>query len=131
MRRSKRWVSVSALTAILMVVLGLSMCSVASAQEVGWEALTNRALALSRQGKYREAIPVAKEALKVAEQTFGPNHPNVAQSLNSLALLYKVLGQYAKAEPLYKRALAIRERALRLIDGAPQWFACSIGGPVP
>ena len=34
------------------------------------------------------------------------------RSLNNLAMLYDSLGDYAKAEPLYKRALAIREKAL-------------------
>jgi tetratricopeptide (TPR) repeat protein len=36
----------------------------------------------------------------------------VAESLNNLALLYDTQGQYAQAEPLYKRSLAIREKAL-------------------
>ena len=39
-------------------------------------------------------------------------HPDVANSLNNLALLHKGKGQYAKAEPLYGRALAIREKTL-------------------
>jgi tetratricopeptide (TPR) repeat protein len=36
----------------------------------------------------------------------------VAQSLNNLALLYGAQGRYAEAESLYKRSLAIREKAL-------------------
>ncbi len=32
--------------------------------------------------------------------------------LNNLALLYKAQGRYAEAEPLYKRSLAIDEKAL-------------------
>ena len=36
----------------------------------------------------------------------------MATSLNNLAGLYDSLGDYAKAEPLYKRALAIWEKAL-------------------
>ena len=36
----------------------------------------------------------------------------MATSLNNLAELYHAQGQYAQAEPLYKRALAIREKAL-------------------
>jgi tetratricopeptide (TPR) repeat protein len=36
----------------------------------------------------------------------------VATSLNNLAALHKAQGQYAKAEPLYQRSLAIREKAL-------------------
>jgi tetratricopeptide (TPR) repeat protein len=38
----------------------------------------------------------------------------VALSLNNLASLYDSQGQYAKAEPLYNRALTIREKALGL-----------------
>ena len=34
------------------------------------------------------------------------------QSLNNLAALYQAQGRYAEAEPLYKRALAIDEKAL-------------------
>ena len=36
----------------------------------------------------------------------------MAGSLNNLAWLYAAQGRYAKAEPLYKRALAIVEKAL-------------------
>jgi hypothetical protein len=39
-----------------------------------------------------------------------PGHPDVAVSLNNLASLYSIQGRYAEAEPLNKRALAIRER---------------------
>jgi tetratricopeptide (TPR) repeat protein len=36
----------------------------------------------------------------------------VATSLNGLASLYGARGQYTQAEPLFKRALAIDEKAL-------------------
>jgi tetratricopeptide (TPR) repeat protein len=42
----------------------------------------------------------------------GPDHPDVAMTLNNLAVLYKFAGKYAEAEPLYQRALAIFEAAL-------------------
>ncbi|MCP9787362.1 CHAT domain-containing tetratricopeptide repeat protein, partial [Cyanobium sp. N5-Cardenillas] len=42
----------------------------------------------------------------------GPEHPNTAQALNNLAFLYVNQGRYGEAEPLYKRALAIFEKAL-------------------
>ena len=42
----------------------------------------------------------------------GPDHPDVARSLNNLADLYERQGRYAEAEPLFERALAIRERAV-------------------
>jgi CHAT domain-containing protein len=39
-------------------------------------------------------------------------HPDVAESLNNLALVYQRQGAYPKAEPLYFRALDIREKVL-------------------
>ncbi len=46
------------------------------------------------------------------EKALGPDHSDVATSLNNLAVLYDAQGRYAEAEPLYKRALAILEKAL-------------------
>jgi tetratricopeptide (TPR) repeat protein len=45
-------------------------------------------------------------------KTVGPEAPNLGTGLNNLALLYTDQGQYAKAEPLYRRTLAIYEKAL-------------------
>ena len=42
----------------------------------------------------------------------GPQHPDVATSLNSLAVLYSAQGRYEAAEPLLERALAISEVVL-------------------
>jgi tetratricopeptide (TPR) repeat protein len=50
--------------------------------------------------------------LAIREKVLGPEHPDVAQSLNNLGELYRIQGRYAEAEPLLKRALAIRERVL-------------------
>ncbi len=36
----------------------------------------------------------------------------MATDLNNLALLYQAQGNYAEAEPLYRRSLAIQEKAL-------------------
>jgi tetratricopeptide (TPR) repeat protein len=67
---------------------------------------------LYQQGRYVQATILAKRALEDAQAKEGPDHLEVARSLNNLALLYATQGEYAKAEPLYKRALAIREKAL-------------------
>ena len=50
--------------------------------------------------------------MAIREKALGPDHPDVAQSLNNLALLYYHQGRYADAEPLYKRAIALNEKAL-------------------
>ncbi len=67
---------------------------------------------LYAQGRYRDALPFAEEALRLGEQEFGPTDPTTATLLNNLALIYHAQGRYAEAEPLHKRALGIRERAL-------------------
>ncbi len=52
------------------------------------------------------------ETPALREGALGPEHPDVAQSLNNLAALYDDQGRYAEAEPLYQRSLAIWEKAL-------------------
>lgn len=97
---------------LLTVILGISFVVPTYAQEILWDELNTKVITLHQQGRYSEAATVAEEALKVAEETFGADHPDVAQSLNNLAALYQDQGKYAQAEPLYKRALAIMEKAL-------------------
>jgi tetratricopeptide (TPR) repeat protein len=48
----------------------------------------------------------------IREKTLGPDHPDVAVSLNNLGLLYESQGRYGNAEPLLKRSLAIAEKTL-------------------
>ena len=64
------------------------------------------------RGDYAKAEPLYQRALAIREKALGPEHPDVARSLNNLANLYHDRGDYAKAEPLYQRALAIREKSL-------------------
>ena len=47
-----------------------------------------------------------------ARRRWGPSTPTWARALNNLAALYRAQGRYAEAEPLYRRSLAIREKAL-------------------
>ena len=42
----------------------------------------------------------------------GSEHPDVASYLNNLAWLYSNQGKYQEAEPLFKRALEIKEKVL-------------------
>ena len=42
---------------------------------------------VANQGKYDDAEPLYKRALAIREETLGPRHPDVAGSLNNLALL--------------------------------------------
>jgi len=53
-----------------------------------WQNLDARIVAFYQQGWYAEAVNLAKEALKFAEESFGADHVNVAESLNKLALIF-------------------------------------------
>jgi len=99
---------------IVAAALTLSFASVMSsvAQRNEAEALHKQVIELYRAEKYTDAIPLAERVLAIREKALGLDHPDVALSLNNLALLYKAQGRYADAEPVYKRALAIYEKAL-------------------
>ncbi len=50
-----------------------------------------------------------KEAFVVMEAAFGPNHPDVAVTLESWAGVLRLLGRLDEAEALEARAQAIRK----------------------
>lgn len=56
-------------------------------------------------------FPAKSQDGRNAEE-FEPQDAHLAAKLNNLALAYKALGRFAEAEPLYKRALAIAQKAL-------------------
>ena len=56
------------------------------------------------------------------------NHPDVAQTLNNLGLVYQDQGKYGEAEGLLKRALVIRENR-RSVRATPTWARPSTTWP--
>ncbi len=76
------------------------------------ERLNQQVEQLYEEGGYKEAIPLAQRAIAISEKALGRKHPDVATSLNNLALLYVAQGNYTQAEPLYQRSLDIREKVL-------------------
>lgn len=83
-----------------------------SAELAEAERLNQQVEQLYKQGQYSAAIPLAERSLAIREKVLGLEHPDVAQSLNNLALLYKAQGNYSEAEPLFQRSLAIQEKVL-------------------
>ena len=73
-------------------------------------ALNTQIAQLKAAGKYAQAVPLAKEALALAEKK-GANSPEVAKALDTLAELYEAQNKFAEAQPLLKRSLSIREKA--------------------
>ncbi len=74
--------------------------------------LNQRVLQLYEDGRYQEAMPLARRALEIRETTLGESHSLVAENLNNLAGLYQAQGNYNAAEPLFLRSLEILETAL-------------------
>lgn len=83
-----------------------------STQQSLWNDLLDRASQSDQAYRIDEAIRDAGAALQEAERTFGESHPNVAVCLNALGLYYVQKEQYAEAQPLLERALAIRNEVL-------------------
>jgi tetratricopeptide (TPR) repeat protein len=50
--------------------------------------------------------------LDIREKELGPDHVDVAASLNNIAVLLKTSGQFEEAEEMYNRSIAIKEKAL-------------------
>jgi tetratricopeptide (TPR) repeat protein len=90
----------------LLLVFGAGVGGCAQNDE--WKTLNAEAESLYKQGQYDRARVLAKKALEVAEQARGPDHPDVALTLENLAELYKATNRLTEAEALEKRAEAIR-----------------------
>ena len=132
MKKSLRVMGVSVLTALLSVFLTACECGgkknngnggnsggdtgnvsgsvVGKGPVTEWEVLTSEVMKLYGSGDFTQGVEVAKRALQLAQQDYGPDHPNVALSLSNLAELYEAQNEYVKAEPLYKRSLSILEK---------------------
>jgi tetratricopeptide (TPR) repeat protein len=70
---------------------------------------SNYGLWLYRQARHISAEPMMRRALKIYQQSLGPDHPNVARSLNNLAQLLSDTNRLSEAEPMMWRALKIDE----------------------
>jgi tetratricopeptide (TPR) repeat protein len=114
MKSRREGAGVVILLCVLTVLLFASqgLCAQEDGPLARASALHGEVLRLNREGRYVDAIPKVREALALREQALGPTHPDVAESLNSLAELLATTGDYAGARPLYERGLRIREQAL-------------------
>ena len=97
---NKTKVVCSACSACLMLLF-LSVGPVLGQQDIQeLNELNERVMKLFQAGKYAEALPLAQHAVDLSEKILGPEHHNVAQMLNNLAMLHDATWAYAKAEPL-------------------------------
>ena len=74
--------------------------------------LNLQVVGLYGQGKPQEAISLAQQVCTTQKEVLGEEHPDYATTLNNLAALYRSMGDYAKAEPLYVQARDVFSRVL-------------------
>lgn len=79
-------------------------------------ALNNLAESYRAAGRYGDAEPLYREALKIGRKIFGTEHPDYALRLSNLSVLLKATGRFEEAEPLSREAFEITRRTLGVED---------------
>ena len=69
-------------------------------------------LAVLRQGRYEEAVPLQEHALRTTEGCLGPKHPALVRLLNNVAATYSEMHKAAAADATFLRAMSIAEQTL-------------------
>jgi len=73
------------------------------------EKLSTEAIELIKKQQPGQALSQAKQALAIAEQKNGPQHPSVIKPLQTLAIVYQTQKQFGEAEKNYQRAIRVIE----------------------
>ncbi len=75
------------------------------------EAIEELGMSLFYQGKYEEAEPLVQEALELRRKILGSEpHPDLAENMNTLALVLQMLGRIDETQQLYEQALAMNRQ---------------------
>ncbi len=74
------------------------------------QSLNNLAELYRAQGRYAEAEPHYQRALAILEKVLGPEHPDVATSLENYAALLRETEREDQAKEMEARAKAIRAK---------------------
>lgn len=94
-------------TAFLLSALFLAVSVHASEQL--WHQLNEKAQSLSREKKYEEAVGAARQALQVAEETFGPKSLQASLNFGMLGEFYTALKKSKEAVEAYQNAIRIQD----------------------
>lgn len=75
-------------------------------------ALTEAAERVAGSGDFASAASLLRQAAEVQEATLGPTHPDLANTLNNLGVVYERIEQPVEAERCYRCAYAIASAVL-------------------
>ena len=93
------------------IAAALALLFVLNAAVAQEQSDAGKGLELMRTGRYSAALPYLQRDLETAEARYGAKDPSVAVELNNLAEANRRLGRLDEAEALYKRAIALDEKA--------------------
>ncbi|KAK3265561.1 hypothetical protein CYMTET_25761 [Cymbomonas tetramitiformis] len=74
--------------------------------------ISQSALQLQKQGQYQEAAALQLQVLEIRETVLGPEHLEVASTLNNLGGVLDQQGKHEEALEVFQRSLGIKEREL-------------------
>ena len=78
--------------------------------------LTKSVAKLFKEGKFDEALPLAKRALEIRERLLPPNDQRVSLSLGYLGDVYMAKREYSSARKVFERLLPLQEERLGPTD---------------
>ena len=84
--------------------------------------LSLKVVKLYNDGKYDEALPLAKRALELRERALGPDHEMVQSALLNLAEIYTAKTKYGEAQKLVERLLKTYEKTVGPEDAGAAIF---------
>src|SRR5687768_3876820 len=79
-------------------------------------AIVNGAEQAAARGDNAGAERLLRQALSIQEASLGPQHPEVANTLNNLAIVSEMNGKLTDAEACYRRSYAIAVATLPSTD---------------
>lgn len=72
----------------------------------------NISISLSRQGKYAEALPLARGSYRGYTKVHGPEHPRTLSAESHLGNVLMELGEYAESEAILRETLVLQREVL-------------------
>ncbi len=72
----------------------------------------NQVIQYYQQGRFQQALPLAKKALRLRTEKQGEKHLETLTSLNNLAIIYKDLYRFSEALPLYEKGYRLSQEVL-------------------
>lgn len=93
---------------VVTLLYGVSLSHTLGGACIELDTLDQEVEDLYRAGKDDRAVVVAQKALQVAEQNAGPDHTDVASSLENPAAMFRSTELIREAESLERRAANIR-----------------------